>query len=286
MLKMKILIIGGSRFVGPLVVEKLLENKHDVTIFNRGKIKSKYENVKFIQGDRRNGFNIKDYFDVVVDTCAYKGENIQKAINELNFDYYLNFSTAAVYKKTDKFPLTEESEIGYWPLWGDYNKGKVECEKILKENKVKHANLRPVYVLGKNNYVNRELFIYSRIKDKKPLILPGDGKAKVQFVFAQNVADSIVLLAEKKLQGNFNCCGNEVVTLKEFVEIMAKVIGINLEIKFNPDADGEKFDEKEFPFANENFYCTNDKLNKLGIKFISLFEGLKKDYEGYYKNII
>ena len=116
---MKILIIGGSRFVGPLVVEKLIKRKHDITIFNRGKIQSNYTNVKFIQGDRKNGFNIKDKFDVVIDTCAYKGEHIQKAINELKFDYYLNFSTAAVYKKTTKFPLTEESETGDWPLWGD-----------------------------------------------------------------------------------------------------------------------------------------------------------------------
>ena len=45
--------------------------------------------------------------------------------------------------------MTEESEIGDWPLWGDYNKGKVECEKVLEENQVKHSNLRPVYILGK-----------------------------------------------------------------------------------------------------------------------------------------
>src|SRR3989344_7902571 len=102
---MKILIIGGSRFVGPLVVEKLLKNKHDITIFNRGKIQSNYNKVKFIQGDRRDGFNIKDKFDVVIDTCAYKGEHIKKVIEELNFDYYLNFGTAASYKKTNNFPL-------------------------------------------------------------------------------------------------------------------------------------------------------------------------------------
>src|SRR3989344_1108814 len=134
---MKILIIGGSRFVGPLIVEKLLKNGHDLTIFNRGKIKSSYNNLNFIQGDRRNDFNIKEKFDVVIDTCVYKGEHIQKAITELNFDFYLNFGTAASYKKTTKFPLTEESEIGDWPLWGLYNKGKVECENILKQNNVK-----------------------------------------------------------------------------------------------------------------------------------------------------
>ena len=147
---MKILIIGGSRFVGPLVVEKLLKKNHEITLFNRGRVNSDYDKkIKFIQGDRKTGFNIKDGFDVVIDTCAYNGMQTRQAITRLNFDYYLNFGTAASYKKTTKFPLTEESEVGDWPIWGSYNKGKVECERVLKEDKVKHANLRPVYVLGK-----------------------------------------------------------------------------------------------------------------------------------------
>ena len=131
---MKILIIGGSRFVGPLIIDKLVEKGHDITVFNRGKTKSQYNNVNFVQGDRRNGFNIKDSFDVVIDACAYKGDHTKKAINELNFDFYLNFGTVASYKKTNKFPLTEDSEIGEWPYWGDYNTGKVECEEILKSS--------------------------------------------------------------------------------------------------------------------------------------------------------
>ena len=57
-------------------------------------------------------------------------------------------------------------------------------------------------------------------------------------------------------------------------------------IKFNPDADGDNHDENEFPFANETFYCTNDKLKKLGIKFTPLIKGLKEDYENYYKDVI
>lgn len=288
---MKMLIIGGSEFVGPLVVSRLYERGHDITVFNRGRTKIEYQKgVNFIKGDRRDGFNIKENFDVVIDMCAYKGEHIKKAINELNFDFYLNIGTAASYKKTTIFPLTEESEIGDWPLWnyvfGGYNKGKMECEKVLQKSGINHATIRPVYILGKNNNVDREHYVYSRIKNKQPLILPGDGKAKVQFVFSQDVADSIVLLAERKLEGNFNCAGDEVVILEEFVEIMADIVGVNPEIRYNPNADGEKHNLSEFPFANENFYCTNDKLKKLRIKFTPLISGLKKDYEEYYKNVI
>ena len=283
---MKILIIGGSRFVGPLIISKLIERGHDVTVFNRGKIKSEYNNLKFIQGNRNEGFNIKERFDVVIDTCAYKGIHTEKAISELNFDFYLNFGTAASYKKTNKFPLTEESEIGDWPYWKDYNKGKVECENVLRNSDVKYATIRPVYILGKNNYMNREKFIYSKIKNNEEIILPGNGQALIQFVFAEDVANSIVLLAEKRIAGDFNCCSDEVITLKGLVEEMGKIVGIKPIIKFNHNNDGDKFDENEFPFANENFFCTNEKLKNLGIKFTILSDGLEEDYKNYYKKVI
>lgn len=283
---MKILIIGGSRFVGPIVVKKMIESGHNLTIFNKDGMLPFYKNAKFIQGDRKNGFNMKGRFDVVIDTCAGKGEHIQKAIDELDFDFYLNFGTAASYKKTNNLPLKDDSELGDWPLWGDYNKGKVECEKILQKSGAKHVTIRPIYILGENNYVDRENFIYSRIKNKISLILPGDGEAKTQFVFVENVADSIVLLAENKIQGAFNCCGDEVVTLKELVEIMGEIVGTKPVMEFNPNANGEGHDSKEFQFANEDFYCTNTKLKNLGIAFTPLAEGLKKGYENYYKKLL
>ena len=130
----------------------------------------------------------------------------------------------------------------------------------------------------------KDLF-YSKIKNKVPLVLPGDGRAKIQFVFVNDVADSIVLLAEKKLQGDFNCCNDDIITLKGLVEEMAKIVGIKPIINFNPKTDGEKQSLQEFPFANETFYCSNDKLKKLGMKFTPLIKGLKEDYEEYYKEM-
>jgi len=280
---MKILIIGGSRFVGPLIISKLVEKGHNLTVFNRGRIKKEYEKVRFIEGNRNEGFNIKDHFDVVIDTCAYKEIHIKKVVDELRFDFYLNLGTAASYKKTEIFPLSEDSEIGEWPIWGDYNKGKVECEKFLEKNKIKHANLRPVYILGTNNYVDREHFIYSKIKNKEQIIIPGNGQATIQFVFKEDVANSIVLLAEKKIEGNFNCTGDEIITLKGLVEEMGKIIGTKPIIKYNQNTDGENHDVNEFPFANDNFICNNEKLKRLGIKFNPLIKKLKQDYENYYK---
>ncbi len=271
-MKIKILLIGGSRFVGPILVELLLNRGHSLTIFNRGLLQSEYPTgARFVKGDRNKGFDQKEHFDAVIDMCAYNGAQTENALRELRFDFFLHFSTAAVYKKN---------------IWGEYNKSKIECEKVLEKSGVKYASLRPVYILGPKNYCDREHFIYSRIRNNQPLILPGDGQAKIQFVFAEEVAESIALIVEKRALGAFNCAGDEIITLVDLVETMGKIAGQEPILRFNPRADRENHNLSEFPFANENLIVSNEKIKKIGVEFTPLRAGLKKDYENFYRNIV
>lgn len=273
--------------MGPYVIGKLLQGGHNVTVFNRGHIQQAYSNkVRFIKGDRNNGFTFSERFDTVIDMCAYNGAETKRAMDELKFGFFIHMSTAAVYRKSEVFPLTEESPIGPWLLWGGNNKGKVGCEEALKKSGVKYASIRPVYILGPKNYCDREHFIYSHIKSRLPIVLPGNGQALVQFVFAKEVATTLTLLAEKQIEGVFNCAGNEVITLGGLVREMGEIIGISPVIKYNPATDGEKFDISEFPFANENSIVSNEKIKGLGIKFVPLFEELRRDYENHYRYVI
>lgn len=282
---MKILIIGGSRFVGPPLVELLIGKGHQVYVFNRGIIRNEYGNsVAFIRGDRNEGFGIQEHFDVVIDMCAYTGAQTQRALDELSYNFFINFGTAASYKKSELFPLTEESPLGAWPVWGDYNVGKVECEQVLGRSGKTFATIRPVYILGAHNYVDREHFIYTKLRVGEPVMIPGNGQAICQFVFAKDVAAVLAFLAEQQIPGAFNCAGDEGVTLTGLVEYMAGLVGQSPILKYNPSTDGEKLDEDEFPFANENFYCSNEKLKKLGVSFTPLRQGLRSDYDSYYKS--
>jgi nucleoside-diphosphate-sugar epimerase len=284
---MEILVIGGSRFVGPVLVKQLLSNGHHVTIFNRGQIQSEYpESVTFIRGDRNDGFSIKSHFDVVIDTCAYNGAHTKTALHDLSYDFFIHFGTVASYKKSEIFPLTEDSHSGDWPFMGEYNKGKVECELELEASGRKYASIRPDYILGPHNYLDREHFIYSRIHRGQPLVLPGNGQALCQFVFAQDVAAIMVMLAEGQITGAFNCSSDEAITLKGLTEYMAELVGKKPIIRYNPTADGENHDESEFPFANENLLCSNQKLKDLGFTFTPLLEGLKSDFNSYYKGLL
>ncbi|MFN7991229.1 MAG: NAD-dependent epimerase/dehydratase family protein [Candidatus Micrarchaeia archaeon] len=282
---MDVLIIGGSRFVGPLLARRLLEGGHKVTLFNRGRIRSAYAGAHFIKGDRDEGFGIDKRFDTVIDMCAYAGEQTRSAIDQLGFDFFIHMGTAAAYKKSEAFPLREDSPIGDWPLWGEYNRGKAECERVLERSGVEYASVRPVYILGPGNYADREHFIYSRLKAGRRITLPGNGEAVIQFAFAKDVAQSIALIAEKKARGAYNCAGDELITLRGLVEQMARIAGRQADLATDPAKDGDRFDESEFPFANENLICSNDKIKKLGAGFSPLIETLEADYASHYSRI-
>jgi nucleoside-diphosphate-sugar epimerase len=282
---MKILVIGGSRFVGPLVVSKLLDKGYELFVFNRGQVSANYpKGVTFIKGDRNDGFSITGHFDVVIDMCAYNGKQTATALKELSFDYFVHFGTIASYKKTEIFPLSEDSPSGDWPFMGDYNKGKVECEQTLEASNKKYASIRPTYILGPDNYIARESFIYQKINNGEPLILPGNGQALTQYIFSYDVANIILLLVEKQITGAFNCAGDELITLKGLVEYMATIIGTKADIRYNMDADGDKHVETEFPFANENLVFSNQKIKNLGFNPTSLFDGLCSDFDSFYKS--
>ena len=57
-------------------------------------------------------------------------------------------------------------------------------------------------------------------------------------------------------------------------------------LRYNPEADSDKFDISEFPFANAHLLCDNAKLKNMGVVFTSLQKDLREDYESYYRHVI
>ncbi|MFA7300819.1 MAG: NAD-dependent epimerase/dehydratase family protein [Candidatus Shapirobacteria bacterium] len=286
-MKNKILVIGGSRFVGPYLIDLLAKDDNEITIFNRGNFLTAYSNAKFVKGDRDNGFSeLKgQHFDVVYDTCAYTGVQTKLVIDEVDFDFIVHFGTMGSYAETDIFPIKENHPQGIWPTMGVYGKGKAECEAVLSSSGKKYASLRPVYVLGPNNYCDRENFIYKKLVSGETIKIPGNGIGLNQFVFADEVAKCLYLLGKNKIEGGFNCAGNDYISLVNLVNEMAKISGTVPKIEFDMEHDGSNLDESLFPFSNENFIVDNQLIKKtLNIDFDSLISRLKKDWEEYYKN--
>lgn len=91
------------------------------------------------------------------------------------------------------------------------------------------------------------------------------------------------MLTGQKLTGAFNCAGDETITLTGLVKEMGKIAGRKAIIKLNPKTDRENFNEAEFPFANETFMCSNEKIKSAGMTFTPLLRGLTDDYKNYYE---
>ena len=284
---MKILIIGGSRFVGPVLVKKLLAAKHEVTIFNRGQVTAEYsDGVTFIKGDRNESLTIDGHFDTVIDMCAYTGEQTQKALDELSYDFFLHFGSVASYQSSEIFPITEESPTGFWPAMGDYGKGKVECEEVLARSGKKYATIRPSYILGAGNYLDRESFIYRHVNEGRAIVLPGDGQGVVSYAFVDDVAEVLAVLAENQREGAYNCAGDEYITNKGLVEYMASLVGKEAIVEYGPETSREEALGEKFPFGNHNMIFSNQKIKDLGVTLTPLLKGIEADFNSHYKSLL
>jgi len=113
---MKVLVIGGTRFMGIHLVHSLIINKHDVTIATRGMTPDDFgSTVKRIIIDRSNGDSIrnalsKNKYDIVYDNLAYCSNDVKLILENLKCEKYILLSSTAVY---DKHPDTEMLQKDY-----------------------------------------------------------------------------------------------------------------------------------------------------------------------------
>ena len=146
---MKILVMGGTRFVGKSLVGKLLSNNYDIDIFTRGN-KSNPEKTNLIKGDRNNSEDIvklrNKKYDVVYDISGRELEQTKLLIENLDnsFQRYIYVSSAGVYKDNCELPLSEVDPIDP----DSRHKGKFETENWLKNQKIPFTSFRPTYILS------------------------------------------------------------------------------------------------------------------------------------------
>lgn len=297
----KTLIIGGSRFVGPELIKKLLKDNHKVTIFNRG---NSYgwnipKGVIHIQGDRSKKEDIQKLketkYDFIYDMCCFDKEDAKLLLQELKpKGHIIFFSSAAVYKKSTIYPFDEESELGEWDTFGDYGPRKAALEKLYitycKKNGNKLTILRPTYLLGENNYFDRENYYFSRILKNKPILMPGTGESLLQFGFLEDISEAFFRIPKKQIVQieKVNIGGNDLISIKNFVLLCGEIAGEKPKIvnipngKFNIIEDS--FYDDLYPFPNITFITVNKKMvDTYGITPTKLVSGLKSLYKLWHK---
>lgn len=289
----KVLVFGGSVFVGRGIVNRLVAEGHSVFVLNRGNHLTP-EGAVQLTVDRNNSEELEQAlfghkFDFVIDGSAYYENQTKLAIQNLlgKTNHFIHISSSAVYKKTDLFPVTEDAQRGTNEDWGNYSTQKYLCEEQLFSAWIEHhfpiTILRPFYLYGPTNNLNRETYVFKRLLQGLPIVLPAMGRPIVQFGLLDDLIDAILHLVNKEdsFGQAYNISGKSGVTLKGWVEACAKVAGVEPKLALIECSDVGYVARQWFPLRDIHLLGSVEKIKlELGIEpSYNLVEGLKYTYE-------
>ena len=263
---MKILVMGGTRFVGKSLVGKLLNFNYEIDIFTRGN-NDHHENANLIKGDRNNVENIHKLknkkYDVVYDISGRELEQTKLLVENLDnsFQRYIYVSSAGVYKDNHELPLDENDELDPYSR----HKGKFETENWLIEQKIPFTSFRPTYIYGPGNYNKIENWFFERLFENKSIPIPGDGSLITQLGHVSDLTDAMIkcIKIEKSKNNIYNCSGDKVVTIKGLIYLCAEVCGLEKNDISLKRFDYEKLDPKSrkgFPIRLKHYQTNISKI--------------------------
>lgn len=294
---MKVLVMGGSYFIGKKIVEVLLDKGYEVTTLNRGTRALTDNRIKRILTDRHDIDKMKTLlkglsFDYVIDLGVNKEEVeiLCDALDTTLLKKFIFLSSSAVYDWDHlTCPFKESDDLAENSLWTSYGKNKINAEEFLKskfqKTKTDVLVLRPPYVYGEENYAPRESFIFEHIKNDKTVILPGDGSRKIQFLLTTDLANIILALMEKDTQAfmAFNVGNEAAITMKEWVLKCGEVMNKSVKT-LDFDYDKYQINPRDFfPFVDKDIVLEVNKIKTYYDKETDFNQGLKQAYH-WYKN--
>lgn len=286
---MKILLLGGNQFLGRAISKKLIDLDYDLYLLNRGN-RDNPKGAKFIKADRDNynelNSSLKDLnVDVIIDISGYKPlqiENIYKVMKD-KFKQYVYISSASIYNNMKNSPVKEDEQTGKNKVWGEYAENKYLSEQKILESSLNcyYTIFRPFYIYGIGNNLDRESYIFSRLKNNLPIYLPNNGEEIVQFGYIDDLVEAVVYsINNPKFYNNiFNISGEEMVTFNNYVKICAKIMNKKADIKYvNLVSTGLKARDW-FPFRDVHLFGNIDKIKSTGFNNqYKLLDGLNKTY--------
>ncbi len=243
---MKILVIGGTLFIGRQLVTSLLAAGHEVTVLHRKPGHGFGRRVAEIVADRNDpaairpavsGRGFEVVFDNVYDwergTSAQQVEASARACGD-HLRRYIFMSSVAAYG--DGLNHHEGDALAPDDHADPYTRNKATSERALfrlhQRTGFPIVTLRPPFVFGPGNPFYREAFFWDRLRDKRPIIVPGDGRRLMQFVYVKDLVTACQRAMEEPaaIGHAFNVANMRPVTHTEAVEAMAAVASKKAEI--------------------------------------------------------
>lgn len=223
---LRILVLGGTGFIGPHFVRRALDRGHDITLFNRGKTNTKlFPGVKKLLGDRDRGLEAleKGEWDVVLDNSGYVPRHVKDsaALLKGRVGRYLFTSSVSAYDFSNpKLPMTPGangragsplavlSEPGSEDVGKHYGALKAVAEKTVKDIYGNRATIvRPTYVAGPGDRTQRFTWWVERIHRGGDIIVPGNADNSFAIIDVRDLAEFYISLLEGDQSGIFNASG-------------------------------------------------------------------------------
>jgi nucleoside-diphosphate-sugar epimerase len=222
---MRLLILGGSWFLGRAIVEEAMVDGWSVTAFNRGRSSAPLPGVEIVHGDRANA---KDFvrlaergpWDAVIDTIGWVPNQVLAAATALApaVDHYLYVSTVNAYLGWPNIPIDEDSPLFDCPPdagedfrkelgeAGHYGTQKAGCERAARQalGDSRVTALRPGVILGPREYVGRLTSWLTRAARGGELLAPGPSTRSIQPVDVRDVAAFALRCGRERIAGDYN----------------------------------------------------------------------------------
>ncbi len=246
---MKVLVMGGNRYIGLQLVQELVEQGHDVTVLNSHETPLLPPGVTRLHGDRHEPglFDrvlgpVIDQFDAVFDNTSYTPEHLAPmiALFRGKVKHFIFTSSIAVYEMAEAQPVTEDAAVGRdaaTALYGAYAAGKVQCEDMLAQefaaNGFPFTALRVTHTCGPMSpAVSREPGTFKRLEEGRPLIIAGKVEAMVHFIHTRDAARALAaVLGKPQAAGQiYNVAGKQFSSIINYMKLMAGAVGVEPDI--------------------------------------------------------
>ncbi len=275
MKRMKILVIGGTRFFGIPMIDELIKKGHEITIATRGMAKDPFgDQVKRIIIERTNEESIKNalqgvHYDVVIDKIAYCSNDIKYVMDNVSCDKYIYMSSTAVYnpKHMDTIEMDFDGYSNSF-IWCDRNafsyaevKRQAEYALWQKYSDKKWIAVRYPFVIGKDDYTKRLQFYVEHTMKSIPMYID-NLDCQMGYIRSDEAGKFMAYLVDQNIAGAINGCSEGTISIREIIAYVENKTGTKAIV----DQEGDLA-----PYNGEPEYSINtEKAKEAGFHFSSL----------------
>ena len=217
---MRLLILGGTLFLGRALVEAARAGGHEVTLFNRGRTNPElFPDVERLSGDRAGDLAALAgrHWDAVLDTSGQRPDHVRSTAELLadRVERYVFVSSMSVYADVSKTGIDERAPVAtisdervHEARQQDYGALKALCERAVEAALPERAlQLRPGLIVGPHDPSDRFTYWPHRIARGGEVLAPGHPNRRIQFIDVRDLAEWTLRMVEERATGTYNAVG-------------------------------------------------------------------------------